>query len=43
MHFAACIRGGEAPRTPLSGGLDDLELAAAIIRAMPALSKETAR
>jgi predicted dehydrogenase len=43
MHFAACIRGGDAPRTPLSGGLDDLELAAVIIHAMPALSKETAQ
>lgn len=35
QHFARCIRDGEAPMTPLSDGLADLELARAIIRALP--------
>jgi predicted dehydrogenase len=35
QHFLHCVRSGEAPRTPLSGGLADLELAVSIIRAMP--------
>jgi predicted dehydrogenase len=43
MHFAACIRDGTTPRTPLSGGLADLELAEAIIKAMPASPQEEAR
>jgi predicted dehydrogenase len=43
MHFAACIRSRSAPRSPLSGGLADLELAEAIIKAMPALQREGAR
>ena len=34
-HFADCILNGTTPRTPLSGGLADLELAVAIIKAMP--------
>ncbi|SHE91299.1 Predicted dehydrogenase [Kaistia soli DSM 19436] len=34
-HFADCILNGAKPRTPLSGGLDDLNLAVAIIKAMP--------
>jgi len=36
LHFADCIQNGMAPRTPLSGGLADLDLAVAIIKAMPA-------
>lgn len=43
MHPAACIRNGGAPRTPLAGGLADLDLAEAIIKAMPALPREPAR
>jgi predicted dehydrogenase len=35
MHFAECIHQGKAPRTPLPGGLADLDLAMAIIKAMP--------
>lgn len=35
QHFAACIRTGAAPRTPLADGLRDLELAMSIIAAMP--------
>jgi predicted dehydrogenase len=35
LHFADCIRTGTAPRTPLSGGAADLELAHAIIVALP--------
>jgi predicted dehydrogenase len=35
MHFADCIAGGTRPRTPLRGGLADLDLAVAIIKAMP--------
>jgi predicted dehydrogenase len=35
QHFADCILNGAAPRTPLAGGLADLDLAVAIIRAMP--------
>ncbi len=34
LHFAGCIRGEATPRTPLAGGLADLELAEAIIAAM---------
>ncbi|MDQ0470491.1 Gfo/Idh/MocA family protein [Labrys wisconsinensis] len=34
QHFAACVRGGAAPRTPLRGGLEDLELAVRIVQAM---------
>jgi predicted dehydrogenase len=34
-HFAKCVDEGAAPLSPLAGGLDDLELALAIIRAMP--------
>lgn len=37
-HFADCILNGATPRTPLSGGLADLDLAVAIIQAMPARS-----
>ncbi|MBN9016931.1 MAG: Gfo/Idh/MocA family oxidoreductase [Rhizobiales bacterium] len=36
QHFADCILNGATPRTPLSGGLADLDLAVAIIKAMPA-------
>ena len=35
LHFADCIRLGVKPRTPLSGGLADLDLAVQIIQAMP--------
>ena len=35
-HFADCVLKGATPRTPLSGGLADLDLAVAIIKAMPA-------
>jgi predicted dehydrogenase len=35
LHFADCIHGGAKPRTPLSGGLADLDLAIQIIKAMP--------
>jgi len=35
MHFADCIGTGAKPRTPLAGGLADLDLALAIIKAMP--------
>jgi predicted dehydrogenase len=35
-HFADCILNGAAPVSTLSGGLADLELALAIIEAMPA-------
>lgn len=38
QHFADCILNGAKPLTPLSGGLDDLELAVKIIQAMPAAS-----
>ena len=34
-HFADCVLNGATPRTPLSGGLADLDLAVRIIRAMP--------
>jgi predicted dehydrogenase len=34
-HFADCIRDNKEPRTPLSGGLADLDLAVALIQAMP--------
>ena len=34
-HFADCILAGTTPRTPLSGGLADLDLAVRIIQAMP--------
>jgi predicted dehydrogenase len=34
-HFADCIRGDATPRTPLADGLSDLELAVAIIQALP--------
>ncbi len=34
-HFADCILNGTPTRTPLSGGLADLDLAVAIIKAMP--------
>ncbi|OLP60886.1 oxidoreductase [Xaviernesmea oryzae] len=36
QHFLACIEGKAAPITPLQGGLDDLELAERIIKALPA-------
>lgn len=36
QHFIACIAGNATPLTPLRGGLEDLELAARIIRALPA-------
>ncbi|MCX5513128.1 gfo/Idh/MocA family oxidoreductase [Kaistia algarum] len=36
LHFADCILNGATPRTPLSGGLADLDLAVAIIKALPA-------
>jgi predicted dehydrogenase len=35
QHFADCIRGSAKPRTPLAGGVADLDLAVAIIKAMP--------
>ena len=35
MHFADCIATGDKPRTPLADGLADLDLALAIIKAMP--------
>ncbi|WP_095198998.1 Gfo/Idh/MocA family protein [Mesorhizobium carmichaelinearum] len=35
QHFADCILAGAKPRTPLSGGLADLDLAVQIIQAMP--------
>jgi predicted dehydrogenase len=35
LHFADCIRSGAAPSTPLAGGAADLELACAIIAALP--------
>jgi predicted dehydrogenase len=35
QHFADCIDNGTPPRSPLAGGLADLDLAVAIIRAMP--------
>lgn len=35
MHFADCIATGAKPRTPLAGGLADLDLALAIVKAMP--------
>jgi len=34
-HFADCIHGDATPRTPLADGLTDLELAVAIIQALP--------
>ena len=34
-HFADCILQNQAPRTPLAGGLADLDLAVALIQAMP--------
>jgi predicted dehydrogenase len=34
-HFAACIHGEDRMRTPLADGLGDLELAIAIIQALP--------
>jgi predicted dehydrogenase len=35
QHFIACMEGKATPLTALQGGLDDLELAARIIRALP--------
>ncbi|AEH90366.1 Gfo/Idh/MocA family oxidoreductase [Mesorhizobium opportunistum] len=35
QHFADCILSGATPRTPLSGGLTDLDLAVRMIQAMP--------
>ena len=35
-HFAACIRDGAAPRTPLAEGVADAELAAEIVARIPA-------
>ena len=35
LHFADCIKNGTKPRTPFAGGLADLELAVAIMKAMP--------
>ncbi|CDX53074.1 Oxidoreductase domain protein [Mesorhizobium plurifarium] len=35
VHFLDCVENGAAPRSTLQGGLDDLELAVAIIKAMP--------
>jgi predicted dehydrogenase len=35
LHFIECVNGRETPRTTLQGGLDDVDLAVAIIRAMP--------
>jgi len=37
QHFARCIRDKETPVTPIAGGLSDLELALAIIKALPPL------
>jgi predicted dehydrogenase len=37
LHFADCIRRGAAPRTPLADGLRDLELAQAMIAAIPTM------
>lgn len=36
QHFIACVRDGTPPLTPLQGGLDDLELAERIMKALPA-------
>ncbi len=35
QHFVACIHDTASPITPLQGGLDDLELAEKIIKALP--------
>ncbi|GGE10766.1 oxidoreductase [Aureimonas endophytica] len=35
QHFAHCVATGAAPETPLAGGLADLELAEAILHALP--------
>lgn len=35
QHFLDCVRTGERPRTPFADGLEDLQLAVAIIKAMP--------
>jgi predicted dehydrogenase len=42
LHFADCIRTGAAPRTPLAGGVADLELACAIVAALPPRRAEAA-
>lgn len=42
QHFIACIRGKAKPITPLQGGLDDLELAERIIKALPARALDEA-
>jgi predicted dehydrogenase len=36
LHFADCVRRGATPRTPIADGLRDLDLAHAIITALPA-------
>lgn len=35
QHFIDCVSNGATPRTGLQGGLDDLDLAVAIIKALP--------
>lgn len=35
LHFLDCVHGRAKPLSTLSGGLDDLELAVAIVKAMP--------
>jgi predicted dehydrogenase len=35
LHFERCIHQGEEPRTPLTDGLADLELAVEVIRSIP--------
>ncbi|MBN9550282.1 MAG: Gfo/Idh/MocA family oxidoreductase [Alphaproteobacteria bacterium] len=42
QHFIACIRGEAKPITQLQGGLDDLELAERIIKALPARAPDEA-
>lgn len=41
QHFARCIRDGEVPLTPLADGLADLELAQAIVHALPTTGDRT--
>jgi predicted dehydrogenase len=39
QHFADCINNGETPKVPIAGGLDDLDLAVAIIKRLPPLPR----
>lgn len=43
LHFIDCVNGKAVPRTTLQGGLSDLDLAVAIIRAMPPKLKDGGR